>query len=108
MVDPDQALHLALVGELDLTAGETLSTRLADLKTTRRRTRLDLSQLAFIDSSGIQALLVALTDDRCDGWQLEVAPEPSPRVKRAAEIAGASLRCSGRRIQAGPEHLRPT
>ena len=87
-LDPDQALRLTLVGDLDLTAAETLSTRLADIKPTGRRTRLDLSQLEFIDSSGIQALLLALTDARWDGWQLEVAPELSPSVQRAAQIVG--------------------
>lgn len=87
-VDPDQALRLTLVGDLDLTAAETLSPRLADIKATGRRTRLDLSRLEFIDSAGIQALLLALTDARWDGWQLEIAPELSPSVQRAAEIVG--------------------
>ena len=87
-VDPDQAVRLTLVGDLDLEAADVLTPRLAELKMTGRRTRLDLSQLRFIDSGGIQALLVALTDARWDGWALEVAPEVSPSVQRAAEIVG--------------------
>ncbi len=87
-VDSDQALRLTLVGDLDLTSAEALSTRLAELKAAGRRTRMDLSQLAFIDSSGIQALLIALTDARWVGWPLEVAREVSHSVRRAAEIVG--------------------
>jgi anti-anti-sigma factor len=87
-VDHDQALRLTLLGDLDLIAAEALDARLADLKPAARPTRLDLSQLAFIDSSGIQALLLALTGARWTGWRLEVAPEVSPTVERAAQIVG--------------------
>lgn len=87
-VDPDQAVRLTLVGNLDLGAADVLTSRLAERKAAGSRTRLDLSQVAFIDSAGIQALLVALTDARWDGWPLEVAPEVSPSVQRAAEIVG--------------------
>jgi hypothetical protein len=44
--------------------------------------------LSFIDSSGIQAVLAALTDARWTGWQLEVAPKVSPTVERAANFVG--------------------
>lgn len=87
-LDPDDAVRLTLVGDLDLTAADVLTARLAELKLEGRRTRLDLSQLSFIDSGGIQALLVAVTDARWDGWALEVASEVSPSVQRAAEIVG--------------------
>jgi len=87
-VDPDQAVRLILIGDLDVAAADVFTARLAGLKTAGSRTRLDLSQLAFIDSAGIQALLVALADARWDGWSLEVAPELSPSVRRAAEIVG--------------------
>lgn len=87
-VDPDQAVRLTLVGDLDLAAADVLNPRLAELKLAGRRTRLDLSRLAFIDSAGIQTVLVALTDARWDGWPLEIAPELSPTVRRAAEIVG--------------------
>ena len=87
-VDPDQALRLMLFGDLDLTAAEAFSTRLAELKATGRPCRLDLSRVAFIDSSGIQALLLALTDARWSGWPLEVARAVSPSVERAAQIVG--------------------
>lgn len=86
--DEDRALRLTLRGDLDLTAAEALSTRLGELKTAGRPCRLDLSQLAFIDSTGIQALLLALTDARSIGWHLEVASAVSPTVERAARIVG--------------------
>jgi anti-anti-sigma factor len=87
-VDADEVLRLMLLGDLDLAVAETLSSRLSELKAEGRPVRLDLSQLAFIDSSGVQALLVALTDARWSGWPLEVAPEVSPSVARAARVVG--------------------
>jgi anti-anti-sigma factor len=87
-LDPDDTLRLILLGDLDIASADTVTTRLAELETAERPVRLDLSKLAFIDSSGIQALLVALTDARWHGWHLEVAREVSPTVERAAQIVG--------------------
>ena len=87
-LDAGGMLRLILLGDLDVAGAEALNARLAELKTAGRPVRLDLSRLAFIDSSGIQALIVTLTDARSTGWQLEVAPEVSPSVRRAAEIIG--------------------
>jgi anti-anti-sigma factor len=86
--EADGMLRLILRGDLDLSVAESLSARLAELKATGRPVRLDLSQLAFIDSSGLQALIVALIDARSVGWRLEVASEISPTVERAARVVG--------------------
>jgi anti-anti-sigma factor len=87
-LDVDDTLRLILLGDLDLATAATFTARLAQLKTAGRPVRLDLSKLGFIDSSGVQALLVALTDARWHGWHLEVAREVSPTVERAAQIVG--------------------
>ena len=87
-LDADETLRLTLLGDLDLAVANRLTARLAELKAAGRAVRLDLSQLAFIDSTGVQALLIALTDARWIGWQLEVAPELSRSVERAAQIVG--------------------
>jgi anti-anti-sigma factor len=86
--DADGMLRVILLGELDLAEAHRLSARLAEHKSAERPVRLDLSELAFIDSSGVQALLVALADARWHGWHLEVAREVSPTVERAAQIVG--------------------
>lgn len=87
-LDADETLRLTLLGDLDLAVADRLTARLAELKAAGRPVRLDLSQLVFIDSTGVQALLIALIDARWIGWQLEVAPEVSTSVERAAQIVG--------------------
>lgn len=84
----DETRRLILLGDLDLAVVETLGRRLSELKAAGRPVRLDLSRVAFIDSAGVQALLVALLDARWSGWPLDVARELSPSVERAAEIVG--------------------
>jgi anti-anti-sigma factor len=87
-MEADGMLRLTLLGDLDLAVTDQLSERLEELKAARQPVRLDLSQLVFIDSSGVQALLLALTDARWIGWPLEVARQVSPSVERAAQIVG--------------------
>jgi anti-anti-sigma factor len=86
--EADGTVRLTLLGDLDLPVTDTLTARLEELKAAGHPVRLDLSQLAFIDSSGLQALLLALTDARWIGWRLEVAPEVSSSVARAAQLVG--------------------
>jgi anti-anti-sigma factor len=106
-LDAGGTVRLTLLGDLDLTVADTLGTRLAELKTAGRPVRLDLSRLAFIDSTGIQALLVALTDARWTGWQLDVAQQVSPSVERAAQVVGiAQVLWPKREIRTETTHQR--
>jgi anti-anti-sigma factor len=86
--DADGLVRLTILGELDLAVTDQLDERLRELRAIGHGVRIDLSQLAFIDSSGVQALLIALAEGRCNGWQLEVARQVSPSVERAARVAG--------------------
>jgi anti-anti-sigma factor len=49
---------------------------------------LDLSELEFIDSSGMRALLEAVKAAQADGWDLGVDPRLSHAVQRAFELTG--------------------
>ena len=100
-LEADQSLRLLLLGDVDLAVAEILSTRLAELKTAGRPVRLDLSQLAFIDSSGVQALLVALTDPGWTGWQLEVVQRSAPASTKQRKPWG-SPKSYRRRIRTTP------
>ena len=81
-------VHLGLRGELDLASAPVLKDRLERLRADKRSVRLDLSQLQFIDSSGIHLLIAAASDAR-DGWQFEVDPNLPPQVERVLELVDA-------------------
>jgi anti-sigma B factor antagonist len=87
-VDTDGAARVTLIGELDIAVADGVEERLARLREQDRHTRLDLSQLDFIDSSGVRAILLALKHARQTGHALEVDREISPTVQRMIEIMG--------------------
>jgi anti-sigma B factor antagonist len=86
--DQDGVLRLALEGELDLLTASALEDRLNQLAAQKRRVRLDLSELQFIDSAGIGALVGALTTAQDNGWALEVIPTFSAQVTRVLSLVG--------------------
>jgi anti-sigma B factor antagonist len=80
-------VRLCLLGELDIASAPVLKYRLERLSAEKRRVRLDLSGLDFIDSSGIYLLVKAFNDASSDGWQFEVDPCLSPKTALTFRLA---------------------
>jgi anti-anti-sigma factor len=78
----DGCVCLSLTGELDRAAATTLESRLASLRVPRSPVRLDLSELSFIDSSGIRLLIQTIGEARIKHWDVEIDPNLSPQVER--------------------------
>lgn len=87
-VDADGAARVTLVGELDIAVADGVEERLRSLREAGRRVRLDLSQLDFIDSSGVRAIVLGLKHARQGGHELEVDRQISPTVQRMIDIMG--------------------
>ena len=87
-VDADGTVRLALVGELDIAVADRVEDRLRQHGDDEGRLRVDLSQLEFIDSSGVRAIVLGLRQAREGGHELEVDREISPAVRRMIEIMG--------------------
>ena len=86
--DADGAIRLALIGELDIAVADRVEERLRQHGDDGARLRLDLSQLEFIDSSGVRAIVLGLRQARQGGHELEVDRQVSPAVGRMIEIMG--------------------
>lgn len=86
--DGDGFLRLALVGELDMSTAPGLEECLREHRRSGHPVRLDLSRLAFMDSSGLGEILRALQESRADGWHFEVDPKLSDQVDRLFAVAG--------------------
>jgi anti-anti-sigma factor len=84
--DADGAMRMTLTGELDLFAAEGLKGRLGEVQRSKRRVRLDLSELEFIDCAGIRAILDAMATARRGGCALEVDRAVSPIVGRIVSL----------------------
>jgi len=74
------------VGELDLDTSTILIDRLASLAAEDGDLRLDLSELAFIDSSGIRSLLIL--SESLGSRGLLVLQSPAEPVLRTLELVG--------------------
>lgn|GEM_PF-2637164 len=75
---------LALRGELDIAGVPDVTVAAASIDPGARVT-IDLSELSFIDSSGIQALMKLDVRSRAEGWSLELAA-PRDAVRRALAL----------------------
>lgn len=78
--------QLALAGELDLSTVEELSAALNELVPEGGRIVLDVSELSFMDSTGLRVLLDVATRLREGGTV--VLRGPQDQVRRVIEISG--------------------
>jgi anti-sigma B factor antagonist len=87
---------LLLSGELDLVGAPALEAVLIHICThTANRVVLDLSALRFMDSTGIQAVLIAQELCRACGCEFVIVPGPT-QVQQLFEITGLARRLSFR------------
>jgi anti-sigma B factor antagonist len=82
----DGCVCLKVTGELDLATAPRLDDRLRQLRAESRRVRVDLSELEFMDSTGLHVLIDAANEGR--GWQFELQHELSPQVRRLFQLMG--------------------
>jgi anti-sigma B factor antagonist len=86
--DERGAVRLSLSGELDLAVADRLRSRLQQLARAHPTVILDLSDLQFIDSTGLHVLITNLNQATHNGWQLRIDPNLTSPVRRVVEIVG--------------------
>jgi anti-anti-sigma factor len=74
-------LRLTLLGELDISGGPELQLRLEELQAEGRRVVMDLSQLKFMDSTGLAIMTKAIQSASSDGWSFVIDPNLTPQVR---------------------------
>ncbi len=75
--DRNDEVDLVLRGELDISSVPALREALRELRDEDvSRVRLDISQLQFVDSTGLRALLVAHRESSVAGWKLALTRAP--------------------------------
>jgi anti-sigma B factor antagonist len=79
-------VSLRLTGELDMGSVPVLEQRLEQLGAENRLVALDLSELEFVDSTGIHALVEAVKASRERGAWLRVDPDLRPQVQRVLRL----------------------
>jgi anti-anti-sigma factor len=82
----DDGLRLSLTGDLDLGSAAVLEQRLASLRALKNPVWLDLSNLDFIDSTGLHLLIRELGEARLKHWKLRIEPDVSEQVMRLFKL----------------------
>jgi stage II sporulation protein AA (anti-sigma F factor antagonist) len=78
-------------GELDVATAMLLQHHLAtQLGQGRRHLVIDLAEVPFMDSSGLNIILRAMNETRATGGSLRLAA-PAPPVRRVLELTGVTL-----------------
>jgi anti-sigma B factor antagonist len=83
----DRTVVVKASGELDLMTAPQLEAALEDAQGGREDVELDLSELDFIDSTGVHLVLRVWQASQRDGWDL-VITGAGPDVTRAFELVG--------------------
>ncbi len=84
----DDGVRIELIGELDLAVAGRLRDRLDALSEPGATVMLDLSQLDFIDSSGINVIITYHRHAEQTGWALVVEPQLTLAVRRVINTMG--------------------
>jgi anti-anti-sigma factor len=82
----DDEIVVALTGDFDIAAVAPFADATSDIPA-GSRVLLDLREVAFMDSSGVRALMNLDVRARADGFQLAMAG-PQPRVRRVLDLCG--------------------
>jgi anti-anti-sigma factor len=87
-VEPGEgAGSVRLVGELDISTVDSAAQALSAVFRDATTVAIDLSDLTFIDSSGVRLLLAALRDQRARGGDV-VLQSPTENVRHVFDILG--------------------
>lgn len=84
--DRDGTVVLALTGELDMAGVDRLAAAAADIAP-GASVVVDLSDLEFMDSSGVRLLMNFDLRSRVEGWSLTFTT-PQPVVRRLLRLTG--------------------
>ena len=84
----EPALLLTVIGELDMNTVELLAKQIDERLAERPRSlRLNLAELAFMDSSGLRLLIDLYDRSRREGWDLTIV---APRDEAATMVLRAT------------------
>lgn len=90
----DRRVCLRVAGELDLATAEELGRTLAQALDSNDAVVLDLSEVTFIDSTGLAAIIAAVNRANGNGAVLQIATPLPNQPHRLLELTGVMSRLS--------------
>jgi anti-anti-sigma factor len=84
----ERSLRVLVGGELDLATSTRLDQALTRALADADQVVLDLSNVTFIDSSGLSAILAGVNASQLDGAKLTISSTLAPQPRKLFELAG--------------------
>jgi anti-sigma B factor antagonist len=84
----DRAARVLVAGELDLATSEQLDSALTRALADADEVVLDLSNVAFIDSTGLSTILAGVSASQLNGGRLSISATLGAQPRRLFELAG--------------------
>jgi anti-anti-sigma factor len=84
----DGSVRVEVQGELDLSTTPAFDQAVRQELDAGKTVVVDLSQIAFIDSTGLNALITAMRASDSNGGTLAVSPSLPDQVRRLFQITG--------------------
>jgi anti-anti-sigma factor len=84
----DDPFGFSLLGEIDMATSPALNSALSAAMEVHLPVTLDMSDVSFLDSSGLRVILTCAIRHASNGSVTVVIQDPSPAVKRVIEILG--------------------
>ena len=85
-------LVIRAFGELDISQAKMFEAELREAFVDESTVLLDLSEVEFIDSTGLRALILLSDEARTDGDKLRIRRSLSPAVERMLTLTGLADR----------------
>ena len=79
-------MRLAVTGDLDIMTAPALRKRLQELHDRGRGVVLDLSNVPFIDSTGVHVLVDSMRQAKRAGWRFRIQSDVSPPVRAVLKM----------------------
>lgn len=84
----ERAARVIVTGELDLATAPKLDAVLTGALGETKDVVLDLSQVTFIDSTGLSTILAGLSASQLNGGTLAISSALPPQARKLFELAG--------------------
>jgi len=84
----ERAIRVVVTGELDLATVPQLEAALTLEMEREQEVVLDLSELSFMDSTGVAVILGAINNAKVNGWNFSVRDAMSFPVRRVLALTG--------------------
>jgi anti-sigma B factor antagonist len=85
-----EGVTVRLAGEFDMASADDVTDAIAEAKKGAGKVVVDLSEVSFLDSTGLQVLLRASSQDKRNGRRLSFVPSKHDAVKQIVSISGVT------------------